>query len=74
MPCYLLAGSRLVFVDFAGLLRCVFDLWVVVVNDLLGVCVIVWFGVVEFGYLFVMGFVVAGGCLLGVWCGDCLLV
>lgn len=35
---------------------------------------IVWFGVVEFGYLFVMGFVVGGGCLLWVWCGDCLLV
>lgn len=36
MLCYLLAGPRLVFVDFAGLLCCVFDLWVVMVNGLLG--------------------------------------
>lgn len=73
MLCYLLAGSRLVLlillVCCAVCLTCGLS-WLMVCWGWCG-C-LVW--VVEFGYLFVMGFVVVGGCLLWVWCGDCLLV
>lgn len=35
---------------------------------------IVWFGCVGFGWLFVMVLRLLGGLLSWMWCGDCLLV